>query len=289
VSPSEAVMREPGGGSRVADWIPAGGARVLGVTHLPEGAATAGVVVCPALFAERSANRRAEVLLAQRLTEMGIAVLRFDYRGTGNSEGDARQLTLDAARDDCFAAAQRLRERAEVEAIGVLGTRWGALVAACAAAGSGARALALWEPKVDAEEYFQELLQTRAFHLLWHRGRRDYDAVEPRLDASRTIDMPGWRIEPPLLRSSLGRSVAGELGRTPPPTRLVHASGGRRDGERLRDRLTGLGARVDASVLEGRATWWWMPNRLMDPAAAPPALEAAVPDTAAWFVERLAA
>jgi alpha/beta superfamily hydrolase len=282
-------MREPGGGSRAAGWIQAGGARVLGVTHLPEGPATAGVVVCPALFAERSANRRAEVLLARRLTELGIAVLRFDYRGTGNSEGDARKLTLDAAREDCLAAAERLRERAEVEAIGVLGTRWGAFVAAGAAEGSGARALALWEPKVDAQAYFEELLQTRAFHLLWHRGQRDDDAVALRLDAARAIDLPGWRIEPPLLRSSLGRSVAGELGATPPPLRLVHASGGRRDGERLRDRLSGLGASVDASLLEGWATWWWTPNRLLDPAAAPPALEAAVPGTAAWLAERLAA
>ncbi len=74
--------------------------------------------------------------LADHLTREGIAVLRFDERGTGASEGDhAAATSADFALDN-EAALDHLRNRADVDAaqVGLLGHSEGGLIAAMIAA-----------------------------------------------------------------------------------------------------------------------------------------------------------
>lgn len=280
-------MWDPEGTQRIADWIPARGGWILGHTHLPQRQATAGVVICSPLFVERGFNQRAEVLLACALTKLGLAVQRFDYRGSGDSEGDLRCLTLESAKEDCLLATDRLRRRAGVQTVGIAGTRWGALVAASGARPAQANAIALWEAKLDGRSYFEELLQTLGFHDLWS-GRRYVEGLHRRrLESRQPVDLMGWRIEPDMFESSVTRSVAGQMASCPVPTLLVHANGSRHDSRLLERELVEVGCKVEVSSIDAWATWWWAPNRLIDPGAAPPVLEAAVPGTAAWFKQQL--
>src|SRR5689334_12691614 len=118
-------------GSRIAECIPGSDGAVVCHTHLPRARrAWAAVVICSPLFAEATENSRAEVVLADTLAARGLAAARFDYRGCGNSGGDPAQLTLASAERDCLLVAERLRAHAGAGVLGILGTRWGALVAA---------------------------------------------------------------------------------------------------------------------------------------------------------------
>lgn len=66
------------------------GEHLLGIVARPEMPATVGVVVIVGGPQYRAGSHRQFVLLSRALASSGIAVLRFDYRGMGDSDGDLR-------------------------------------------------------------------------------------------------------------------------------------------------------------------------------------------------------
>ena len=85
-------------------------------------------------------GHRPFLVLADHLTRKGLAVLRFDDRGVGGSEGSVSESTTEDFAGDALAGADYLRTRAEIDKarIGVLGHSEGATAAAIAAAKSAA-------------------------------------------------------------------------------------------------------------------------------------------------------
>ncbi|MCC6360031.1 MAG: alpha/beta hydrolase [Phycisphaerales bacterium] len=79
------------------------------------------------------------LVLADHLTRSGIAVLRYDDRGTGASTGAFSAATTDDFAGDAEAAVAFLRERKEIDTkrIGLLGHSEGGLVAPIVAARNG--------------------------------------------------------------------------------------------------------------------------------------------------------
>ena len=130
----------------------------FGVTHIPEISNGRGVVVCSPVYNDYLKNSRREVLLARRLARSGFTVQRFHYAGTGNSEGEILDMTLDSMITDTNAATDHLRSRGDVDDVVFMGTRIGAIPAGSAAA-SNAAALAVWEP-IEGTRYFRELFRT---------------------------------------------------------------------------------------------------------------------------------
>ena len=96
--------------------------------------------------------------LAERLAERGAHVLRFDYRGTGDSAGDPQIGSLDRWADDVQEAVEELRALAGVSRVSVVGLRLGAAVA-CRAAARGTRIheLVLWDPVIRGARYLSRL------------------------------------------------------------------------------------------------------------------------------------
>jgi exosortase A-associated hydrolase 1 len=66
------------------------GEQLLGVITLPQRSASLGVVIATGGPQYRAGSHRQFVLLARRLAGEGYAVLRFDYRGMGDSTGAVR-------------------------------------------------------------------------------------------------------------------------------------------------------------------------------------------------------
>lgn len=62
------------------------------------------VICCHGFTGNRFETRRLYVLLAQRLTKLGIAVMRFDHRGCGESSGDFIDFTAEGLLEDLDAA-----------------------------------------------------------------------------------------------------------------------------------------------------------------------------------------
>ena len=67
-----------------------GGDALIGVLHFPSTPTRRGVVIITGGPQYRAGSHRQFTLLARRLAARNVAVLRFDYRGMGDSEGQPR-------------------------------------------------------------------------------------------------------------------------------------------------------------------------------------------------------
>ncbi len=85
------------------------GAALVGVLAKPAGAARAGMVIIVGGPQYRAGSHRQFTLLARRLAHEGIAVLRFDYRAMGDSDGP--KIDFENTRPDIGAAIDLLISR----------------------------------------------------------------------------------------------------------------------------------------------------------------------------------
>jgi alpha/beta superfamily hydrolase len=63
---------------------------LYGIASLPEQASSRGVLIVVGGPQYRVGSHRQFALLARHLAEHGVPVMRFDYRGMGDSVGDIR-------------------------------------------------------------------------------------------------------------------------------------------------------------------------------------------------------
>ena len=133
---------------------------LYGVHQPPEGKALdAGLVLCYPFGQEYMRAHRAYRQLALLLTKIGFHVLRFDYRGTGDSSGELDDVMAVDWVADVGYAVQELRDVANIRRVGVLGLRLGALIAAEACkARDDIERLILWDPVLSGRQYDAELL-----------------------------------------------------------------------------------------------------------------------------------
>lgn len=91
--------------------------------------------------------------LAERLEENGIGSLRFDFNGSGESEGNFQDMTISSEVDDALKALDFVRnlEEADTERIALHGLSLGGCVASIAAGRrkDDVAALSLWCPAPD--------------------------------------------------------------------------------------------------------------------------------------------
>lgn len=153
--------------------------QLFGLFHSPERDSGIAVLICPPLGQEAVRAHRLFRVLSDRLARSGVAVLRFDYHGSGDSPGEDTDGDLEGWRRDVCTAHEELRRRAGSRRIVWLGARLGAALAVLAAKSgrSDPARLILWDPIIDGARYIQEL---RAGH------------VEA-LERSFCVPDPAWR------------------------------------------------------------------------------------------------
>jgi len=122
--------------------------KLFGFLIMPEGIDTVpAVALFDGMGGSSHGPRRMFAQLARRLGGEGIAVLRFSFRGNGDSEGDSEDVTVESMLSDAQAALAFLMRQAGVDGtrLGVVGMSLGGLVAAnMAGSHEGMRALVLW-------------------------------------------------------------------------------------------------------------------------------------------------
>ena len=121
------------------------------------GFARGAVVLCPAFGIEAAAAGPAMRKLAERLVGEGLAVLRFDYDGTGDSAGDdLDDSRVEAWRSSIVAAVEFLRSRGHTW-IGAVGLRLGATLLAETLRGDVTTSAAvLWDPCISGRAFLRE-------------------------------------------------------------------------------------------------------------------------------------
>lgn len=206
--------------------------RLFGVLHRPQGPGERSAFVLSHPFAEEKLwSHRVFVSLARALAERGHPVLRFDYTGSGDSEGATAETSLRTHLADLEAAVAMLAEQdASVDRVGLIGLRLGATFAALmmeraheATTGTAGLLaggpLVLWDPVVDGAAYLQEVMRSNLTMQLATHGKviETREVLQQRILAGGTANVDGYEI---------GRGLLESCGRTDllPLTSKRHAA-----------------------------------------------------------------
>lgn len=134
---------------------------LFGAYYTPEPSRASGkaVVVCPAFGQEHLRSFPALIRLCRALAAVGVATLRFDYRGTGDSHGDPKEVRLGDWVEDLGTAVRELKEVSDYLVLYLIGLRLGASIAGkfLSPAIGGPSRLCLWHPVLDGRAYLEEL------------------------------------------------------------------------------------------------------------------------------------
>lgn len=273
------------------DFFGRGSSRMFGAIHLPPGEARSAVLICSPFQSEFLANYRREVLLARALASLGMAVGRFHYRGTGHSDGDGADVDFDSMREDALEAADWVRERAAVDRLGFLGTRWGALIAASVASQFRGAPLALWDPATEGARYFREVFRMHKMSRLSDGdGASQVDHIQAIMQTGST-DIVGFPIHRAFYEGAVERDLIEELGSDPRPIFLVQVEL-RQDIKAeyvgIVDRWRSAGFEVEVHLAHGQEAWWFPGVRWQEDAVAK-RQERIHAATGEWFAGRLRA
>ncbi len=128
-----------------------------------------GVVLCAPFAEEKLWSQRVFVSFARLLAKHGYYVLRFDYMGHGDSQGNFEDATVDTRLVDISRAVEVLRQKTGLKDVGLIGLRFGATLAAIAARRDDCF-LVLWEPLINGSKYLQQCMRSNlATQLLIYR------------------------------------------------------------------------------------------------------------------------
>lgn len=157
-----------------------------------------GVVLCYPLGHEYFRSYRTYVRLADRLANLGYPVIRFDYLGTGDSDGETGHARIDGWLSDIANAIDELQRNERVSRIALCGMRYGATLAALAARETGmAGTLVLLEPVSDGRRYVEDMRQMH--RRLLHDLER-FPRPRATSDDDRHVEIIGTRYAQSLLQ-----------------------------------------------------------------------------------------
>jgi pimeloyl-ACP methyl ester carboxylesterase len=234
---------------------------LFGVLHEPPSAAGPPrvLVLCAPLWREGIRAHRVLRQLGVRLAKLGLSVLRFDYTGAGDSAGDTEDGDVATWLGDIAAAVDEAKRTKGVVRVTLLGLRFGATLAALAAAARGdVERLVLWEPVREGRRYlaegFAEQAAWRERYATWRRLRR-----------SEVVDggdeILGYRVTR-AMRASIAEVDLARLPRTAPHVLLIERTAPDATGG-LPVVLVGGGARVQHEVLDEAEIWKQHPTEGM--------------------------
>lgn len=180
-------------------FFPNGKYRLFGVLHeAKSNPKREGFVFCAPFAEEKLWAHRVMLNFARILADSGYHVLRFDYMGNGDSEGEFEESSFDTMMSDTECAINALRKQIRgVESVNLLGLRFGATVAALVAEKSDdINKLVLWEPILNGSSYMREMLrinlstQTAVYKKILHNT----DALVQTMKEGKTVNVDGYEM-----------------------------------------------------------------------------------------------
>lgn len=140
------------GAKEISVNISVQGVAISAVLHLPSGGGPHPAVLC---LHGLAGVKSFYTVLARRLAGAGVACLRLDFRGCGDSAGSLEDLTLETQMEDAEAAFRALRGRPDIryDGIALLGFSMGGAVASLMAARLEPACLGLWAPLLKLSKY----------------------------------------------------------------------------------------------------------------------------------------
>lgn len=193
-------------------FFPSGAYELYGVLHQPARVTGPGFVFCHPLGEEKLWSHRVLVSFARTLANAGCPVLRFDYRGNGDSSGEFAEADVDAILSDVDCAIDTLEAKTGIDEVALLGLRFGGTAAAqIAERRADVRRLVLWAPIVEGARYMQDLLRINLSTQLavYREIRADREALVGEFAAGRTVNIEGYEFSPRMYEQIAALKIAG--------------------------------------------------------------------------------
>lgn len=197
-------------------WLSYSGERIASMVHLPPGSGPhPAVLIMHGFTGDKVSNHFLLVKTARALAQRGFVAMRFDFRGSGESEGRFQDVTIPGEIEDALYVFRWLAEQSYVDEqrMAVLGLSLGGCVAAhVAAADPRVQALVLWAAVADPLGLFQELSQSTPLPppLGWQ--------------PDGTLDIGGWLVGQPFLLSLPEVKPLAALSSYHGPALIVHGT-----------------------------------------------------------------
>lgn len=250
------------------------GQHIYGVLHKPIGVQKApAVLMCHGFAGNKIGRYRIYVNLAQKLAEAGIASLRIDFRGCGESEGDFSDVTVETEVSDACKGLEFLRNHPAVESssIGILGNSFGGAIAVRAAfQDQNIRSLVLLAPLFNSAQWRQK----------WEAVMSNSADESCHKEMARILDgnAPGPAFYPSFFKLNLDKEMDG-LKKTP----ILHIHSDRDDRVGQDQAEHYRRCRQDASA----ATHWIRLQKSDHDFSSSEERKMLIDETVQWFVKTL--
>ncbi len=180
------------------------GQKIFGMLHRPYGRQVSpAVVMCHGFAGQKIGKYRIYVLIAQRLAEMGIASLRFDFRGSGESEGNFADMTIESEVSDVQKCLEFVRNHPNIDSsrIGLLGNSFGGAIATLAAGSDG---------HIQSLALLAALFDSRQWQKQWEALNQNKNDLVMQKELSRILDgnVPGPAFYQSFFKLNLKPSLA---------------------------------------------------------------------------------
>jgi exosortase A-associated hydrolase 2 len=178
-------------------FFPESTGALFGVFHAAEGPIRLPVVFCHPFGEEKLWTHRVFVTFARALARRGHPVLRFDYRGNGDSSGAFCESSVATALEDLGIAIDTIKTRTGAPEVGLMGLRFGATLAAVTAERRpDVSRLLLWMPIVDGARYAQDLLRINVTTQLavYREVRVDRVGLVEAMKLGQTSNVDGYEV-----------------------------------------------------------------------------------------------
>ena len=185
------------------------GQLIAGTLHLPDGPGPhPAVVFCHGFTGNKGETHFLFVKASRELAAHGIASLRFDFRGSGESEGEFSDMTPLTEVSDACRALHVLADQPEVDAdrLGVVGLSLGGLVAACVAGR---------EPSVKSTVLWAAVAEIRLMSKLTNEDRS-------LLDTQGWMDIGGLKLGAGFFRDTTKIDPVAEIAASKSPVLIIH-------------------------------------------------------------------
>lgn len=172
-----------------------GGKKLFYTLTMPE-TYSAVWVFCNPFIEEKVYTASVYKYFSDYLAKNGLAVMRFDYLGDGDSEGTIEDVDLDYWRNDIIDACQYVGSICGNSSLNLFGLRLGASLAWDVANMIKVEQILLWEPILDGEDYLNQLLRYNLTTQLATYGKVNEERSDliQRLNEGATVNVLGYEI-----------------------------------------------------------------------------------------------
>lgn len=232
-----------------------------------------GIIFCNPFAEENLIGHRVMVTMARYLAKHGVFVLRFNYMGNGDSEGDFSETSIESGTCDIEKAVEFLRQRANVSKVGLLGVRFGATLAALTLKGKPAvDFLILVNPIIKGDRYVDECLRSNLATQLAVFGKITKTREQLVLDLlnGNTVNVDGYLVGKQLYQEMIAVDLIGAASKIPKHVKILMLQLAKNGRKGKNTEIEGLKTAYDQIGIQAKLSFFengnfWLESKVYNP------------------------